>query len=132
MRKARASFTLAEILIAFMVLIVGLTGILHLYINSSALIARSDHNIIATRELTSVMEHIKSLSLSQIKSQKDVSDYWNGILSGQLTDAAVSVVNKDSGDTDWNNDPLELKVTLSWMEKGAMIDLSMESLFSDS
>lgn len=126
------SFTLVEVLIAMLILVVGVTGVYMLYINATYYTHEANRVGIATRELTSVMETLKNMSLSEMKAQKSNTTYWDDTVSDVLPAINVTVTNIDANDTSWNNDPLELNVTLQWSERGHAKVISMMSAFTDN
>lgn len=129
--KCRKGFTLVEVLIAFLILAVGITGVYMLFLNSSYFTNQSNHVAIATREATALMETIQSMSLSEVKAQRANSTFWQSYVADILPDIAATVSNVDSSDTNWNNDPLELEVTVEWTERAAKQNITMMSAFTD-
>lgn len=129
--KNRKGFTLVEVLIAFLVLVVGITGVYMLYINSAYFTNESNRIVIATREGTAMMEMLKSMSLAEIRAERANDDFWDDNLANVLPSIDADVSNIDGTDNDWLNDPLELEVKITWVERGAQKNITMMSAFTD-
>jgi len=127
----KKGFTLSELMIAALILTVGLMAILGLYISLSSSIQKARQLTIATKDAGSILEQIQGLSLSGIKNYRGNSTYWNSLIAKSLSNETISVANNNSSDTTWNNNPLELKVTVSWQDKGQSRNINLSSKFTD-
>lgn len=133
-RKERSSlsgFTLAELMVATLVLVIGVVSVLSIYFAATFAIRQAKSLTIAAKDAGSVLEHIKSLTLAEIRSYKDDSAYWDSVLTKILSGESIAVENMDASDMGWSNDPLELKVTVTWSERGRSSNVEMFSKFTD-
>ena len=120
--------TLAEIIVAAMILAVGLVATLAVYINASIAIQQAKNLSLATQDAVTVLETLRSQNRSAIQSCANTT-CWN--LTLILDDENISVTNPDASDPTWQNDPLELRVNVSWSERGRTNSISMTSKFTD-
>lgn len=129
MKKA---FTLSELLISTTVFVIGIVGILSLYTNSKFLSMYSNELTTATADAQTVLESIKSMSLSDIIANKDSSSYWNGLVSNKtLSSESIVVENTNTSDTSWSNDPLGLRVRIQWNYLGTQKNVEMVTKITD-
>ena len=127
----KKGFTLSELMIAVLILSVGLLAILGLYISLTSSIQKARQLTIAAKDAGSIFEQIQGLTLPTIKNNKENSTYWNSLIDKSLTQETISVSNNNSTDTTWDNDPLELEVTVSWKDKGQNRQINLSSKFTD-
>ncbi len=127
----KKGFTLSELMIAAFILTIGLLAILGLYISLSSSIQKARELTIAAKDAGSIFEEIRGLSLSSIRNKKGNSTYWNSLVVKNLSQETISVFNTNSSDTNWNNDPLGLRVTVSWQDKGQNRQINISSKFTD-
>jgi len=127
----REAFTLAELMIAALVLTVGLIGVLSMYTCSIFSIQTAKNLTIAAEDASSVFENAKTLTLAQISSHNGDDAYWNSLITPTLDAESVTVINTDASDVTWSNDPLELKVTVAWNERGGNKSIEMVTKFTD-
>jgi hypothetical protein len=85
----------------------------------------------ASGEIDTVLESIQNLNLTQIKSYKNNTSYWQGLLPGSLN-GTVTVANYNASDTTWVNDPLVLNVSITWTNRGGNRTESFVTAFTDA
>lgn len=105
-------FTLVEVMIVALILAVVLTGMIQLYIQTSAQVELSRSKTLAISEAQSTIEKIRNHAYADI-----VTDYGSGGTPGNTFSVpgldAMGVVTIDNS----NPDLLELDVIVSWSDK---------------
>ncbi|UCD14808.1 MAG: type II secretion system protein [Candidatus Omnitrophota bacterium] len=127
----KRGFTLGELIVATLILSVVLVSILSMYVSANFSVQQARDLTIAAKDASGVFEHMKSLSLAEIKSNRGNSTYWNSVVNKTLSQESITVVNMDDTDTYWDNNPLELGVTVDWKERGRDANVTMISKFTD-
>lgn len=130
-QKCQKAMTLPEVLIAFVILAVGLAALITLYSSSSVSVSRSRTMLLAVRDANTVLEHIKSTSLSTIKTYRNNTAYWNDLHSASLNNESVLVYNTNSSDSSWDNNPIELAVEVRWFEGAKQRNVTIVSKFTE-
>lgn len=129
--QRQKAMTLPEVLIAFVILAIGLAALVTLYSTSSVSVTRSRNMLLAARDANTVLESIKSTSLTTVKTYRNNTGYWNDMLSGSLNNETVFVYNSNSTDTSWDNNPLELVVEVRWLEGASQRNVTIVSKFTE-
>jgi Tfp pilus assembly protein PilV len=127
----KKAMTLIEVMIAFMILTIGLVGLVSLYLSVSMAVRQSRERVTATEDMSTVFAHLKGMDLAEIKSRRADPAYWQGFLSCALPEESASVVNLDASDTEWDNDPLTLQVSVQWDDLGNTRMVSGVSKFTE-
>lgn len=132
MKVIKCSFTLVEVLMAFFILSIAILGALGIYRQSVQGVHSARSMQIATRDLSAVMETLRTMNCTEIQDEQRNSLFWSGLLSGELQAQQLSVteINTAAG-ADWTARPLRLRVNLSWTDQGRNKEISMMSVFTD-
>jgi len=129
----KKAITLPEVLVAFLILVVGMVSFAYMYIGIAQTTGSARMVTDATGEIDTVLESIQNMNLTQIKSYKSNATYWRGLMPGSLLNGTVTVVNYNASDNaTWTNDPLMLNVTISWKNRGATRTESFVTAFTDA
>ena len=124
----KRGITLAEVMVATLVLALGLGAVLSVYISASLSIQQAKNLSFATQDAVTVFETIGSLNRSAIRDCVN-SSCWN--ITTLLPGESITVINANSSDPTWQRNPLELQVSVSWTERNQTRTISMISKFTD-
>ena len=124
----KRGITLAEVMVAALILALGLGAMLSVYISASLSIQQAKNLSFATQDAGIVLETVRSLNRTDIRNCVNTT-CWN--ITTLLPDENITVINGNASDTNWANDPLELQVSVSWSERGQTNTISMISKFTD-
>lgn len=133
MKILKSSFTMVEVLMAFFILSIAIVGALGIYSQSIQGVGTARSMQIATRDISAVMETLRTMNSTEIQAVQYNATFWNGLLSNELLNESVSLVetNTTPGDP-WTARPLRFVVQLSWTDhQGRSRDISMMSVFTD-
>ena len=112
--KLSKGVTLAEILVVVALLVVGISAVLAMFVTGLTMVRRAEQRYAAMRDATAVFETISDMSLSHLKSEKNNSAYWQALLRHNLMNESVELTNVNAADTGWDDDPLSLRVDVTW------------------
>ena len=113
----RRGFTLSELLLAAVILVVALCALLAEFLACTFLNESSRNLTRATNHAQHVMEEIKDTNFSQVKSKIDSGDWdWD---SEEVELQGLNTLTNESIDTQANGtDLLDIAVTVSWQDRG--------------
>jgi Tfp pilus assembly protein PilV len=121
--KYSKAFTLIELLISLLVMVVASLGILLMFINNALLLENSRNTTIAINHIQTVMEEIRRVGSTSLDNV--TSTNWTTWASSKglntLTDESIQVSISDA-----SADPLDVTVTVSWKDKKRSRTLSMQ------
>ena len=115
MRMEKTGFTLIEVAIASVILVVALVGLLGVFIGCSGLSELTKNLTIAINGAQIEIERIHNLPFNQISAENGNTFDVSGI--GVATSEGSIEVNTVGGDAGL----LEVRVTVCWMQKGGRI-----------
>jgi type II secretory pathway pseudopilin PulG len=127
----RKSFTLSEVLISLLIIVMVLVAGVSSYCASARMMTDATAMTTAIEDANSIMEVLQSMDMNEIRDDRSDTDFWSSFLTGTIENETVTLENCDPGDTNWNNDPLELMVTVSWGPATLRRNVQLTSLFSD-
>jgi len=131
--KARA-FTLIEIMISIMVVTIVLLGILSGYIGCLQINEISRSTTLAMEDARCVIEKMRSLSVSALTdiTGQNWTDWaaGNGLSGLQNEQIVVAYTDRDASGSALDDDPLEVTVTVNWMDKTRARSLRLASLIT--
>lgn len=128
MKNTKRSFTLVEVLTAFFILTVAILGAVGMNGQFQRNSKLTSSLSIATRDLTAVMESLRAMDLDEIRAAQANPNFFDGLLSGQLTDQVVTLAVLND---DWAANPLRITVTVFWDDNGELMSRSLFSVFTD-
>ena len=117
-------FTLMELVVACVILALGLTVALQVYLNISSLVIQSRNKTIATTHAKCILEEIRyrgNMTTIEIFNE-DWFDWLNG-LSG------VDLLPGEAVPTIDTNSTLNVPVTISWNEKNRLCNVTLTGGF---
>lgn len=129
--SSRRAFTLPEVLIAFTIVVVGLVSLVSMYYTSSIAVSQARNSMLAVKHANTILEKIKGMNLATIRSHRNNNSYWEAIPDLTLNQESINVTNINTTDTEWNNNPLELLVEVSWNDKGGLKNITLMSKFAE-
>lgn len=129
MIKYKKAISLVELLISIFILVVGFSALLILYSTSAVATQRAKNRMFATKEASTVYEAVNHMPLSMIRAHKDDKDYWQTLGEGLLPNEFIGV--ESINDATWSKDPLNLEITISWLEFGATSDIKIDAQFTE-
>lgn len=112
--KIKKSFTLAEALLAAFILVIIGAVVVSMVANSSLALERTRNYFSLSSHASTIFEHIRGLNRTQLQAQMDNAQYWNDLIDNKISNESVSLSNINPADTAWTDDPLGLKIELTW------------------
>lgn len=124
MIKRRCGFTLLELMIAVLILVVGIVGILAVYIYCYNLIESSRNTTQATNDAKAVFEAMRDESTTSLMNV--VYTNWTSWAQGTSSTASgktnntplTSLTQENITTTITGTDPIQITVTVSWLDRG--------------
>ncbi len=124
-------FSLAELLLAFAILVFVLAGLLLLFMNCLILNEANRNLTIATSHAQYVLEEIKNTDFADVKTQVDGGSWdWN---AAEIGAEGLTALTNESIDTSASGtDPLDIRVSVSWQDRNSKNrNIELRSLFTD-
>ena len=118
--RARAGFTLSELLLAAAILVFVLAGLLALFLNCLVLNDANRNLTVASTHAQYIMEQIKSTDFAQVESKINNGDWdlnTSQIQSAPYNLAALSNESINTNVTQSGN-PLGISVAVQWNDRG--------------
>ena len=128
MKINKKGFTLIEVMVAIGIFAFAVFGTLALIGQSMAFGKASNNQTVAVNEAKRVLENVRRVAdtsgLATVASTN-----FNETLSSSVLPSGTVVVTDLSGNALVNNaDPLPVRVTVSWTQKGQTINYSMDTM----
>lgn len=121
MTKIRGGFTLLELMVAILILVVGIVGILTVYIYCYSLNEISRNTTQATNDARAVLEAMRDESTVSLWSVENTD--WESWAEGETTLTSlpqedIDVAISEIGEPPLKIEALQVTVTVSWFDKG--------------